>query len=115
VVLTQDRGLLRRRALPAGAYVRGNRADGQLADVLDRFAPPLAPWTRCAACNGGLEPVAKDEVEDMLEPGTRSSYSEFVRCRDCGRPYWRGAHAERLDAIVANAKGELAGDPDQPV
>ena len=31
------------------------------------------------------------------------AYTEFVRCRDCGRPYWRGAHAERLDAIVRSA------------
>ncbi|MBD0324072.1 MAG: hypothetical protein ICV72_11905, partial [Aldersonia sp.] len=31
VLLTQDRGLLRRRALTAGAYVRGSGADDQLA------------------------------------------------------------------------------------
>jgi uncharacterized protein with PIN domain len=103
VLLTQDRGLLRRRALPHGAYVHGDRADGQLADVLDRFAPPLAPWTRCPSCNGELRSVAKDEVEDLLEPGTRRSYTEFVRCTDCSRPYWHGAHAGRLDAIVRAA------------
>ena len=45
VVLTKDRGLLRRRELAAGAYVLGSSPDDQLADVLDRFAPPLAPWT----------------------------------------------------------------------
>ena len=59
VLLTRDRGLLRRRALTAGAYVRGDRADDQLADVLDRYAPPLAPWTRCPACNGELVAVPK--------------------------------------------------------
>jgi uncharacterized protein with PIN domain len=103
VLLTQDRGLLRRRALADAAYVRGSRADVQLADVLDRFAPPLAPWSRCPACNGNLEPVGKDEVNHLLEPGTRRTYEDFSRCRACGRPYWRGAHAERLDAIVAAA------------
>jgi Mut7-C RNAse domain len=45
VLLTQDRGLLRRRALCLGAYARGAHPDTELADVLDRFAPPLAPWT----------------------------------------------------------------------
>ena len=45
VLLTQDRALLRRRALWLGAYVRGARPDDQLRDVLDRFRPPLAPWT----------------------------------------------------------------------
>jgi uncharacterized protein len=103
ILLTQDRGLLRRRALSVGAYVRGTRADDQLVDVLDRFDPPLAPWSRCLACNGVLEPVEKHEVEHLLEPGTRHSYDAFARCTACGRPYWRGAHAKRLAAIVARA------------
>ena len=33
-LLTQDRGLLRRRALTAGGYVRGSRPDDQLVDAL---------------------------------------------------------------------------------
>jgi uncharacterized protein with PIN domain len=103
VLLTQDRGLLRRRTVTAGAYVRGSRPDDQLADVLDRFDPPLAPWSRCLVCNGYLEPVAKQEVQHLLEPGTRRTYGEFSRCRACGRPYWRGAHAQRLDAVIASA------------
>jgi hypothetical protein len=111
VVLTQDRGLLRRRALTAGAYVRGSRPDDQLDDVLDRFDPPLAPWSRCLACNGNLEPVAKQEVQHLLEPGTRRTYGQFSRCRACGRPYWRGAHAQRLDAAVASATGRWDRPP----
>jgi uncharacterized protein with PIN domain len=103
VLLTQDRGLLKRRALWAAAHVRGSRADGQLADVLDRFAPPLRPWSRCTACNGELVAVAKHEVEDRLEPGTRRRYDRFARCVACGRIYWHGAHGRRLDAMVAGA------------
>jgi uncharacterized protein with PIN domain len=103
VLLTQDRGLLMRRALWAGAYVRGHGADAQLADVLDRFAPPLAPWTRCSACNGELVEVPKGEIVDLLEPGTRRRYERFARCRACGRVYWRGAHGWRLDDVVARA------------
>ena len=103
VLLTKDRGLLRRRKLWLGAYVRGDWPDGQLADVLDRFAPPLAPWTRCPACNGVLVAVPKSEVAAQLLPGTRRTYQEFSRCAACGRVYWRGAHASRLTAIVAAA------------
>jgi len=105
VLLTQDRGLLRRGALRAGGYVRGSRPDDQLADVLDRFAPSLNPWTRCPACNGALHPVAKPDVEHLLEPGTRRSYTEFSRCEACGQLYWRGAHADDLAAIVDTATG----------
>jgi uncharacterized protein with PIN domain len=103
VLLTRDRGLLRRRKLWLGAYVRGDRADDQLADVLDRFAPPLAPWTRCLTCNGLLHSVPKAAVAAEVLPGTRRTYQEFSRCRDCGQVYWRGAHARRLAAIVAAA------------
>jgi uncharacterized protein with PIN domain len=103
VLLTKDRGLLRRHALPSGAYVRGDRADEQLADVLDRFAPRLAPWTRCPACNGVLVTATFEEVRDRIAPGTRRSYTTFARCPGCGRVYWRGAHSARLEGIVAAA------------
>lgn len=109
VLLTQDRGLLRRRKLWLGAYVRGARPDEQLADVLDRFAPPLAPWTRCLACNGPLAPARKRDVERYLKPGTRRTYDEFARCLVCGGVYWRGAHSRRLDAIVHSATRTVAG------
>lgn len=100
VLLTQDRGLLRRRKLWLGAYIRGASSDVQLADVLGRFAPPLAPWTRCSACNGVLAPARKDDVEKQLQPGTRRTYAAFARCLACGRVYWRGAHSKRLEATV---------------
>jgi uncharacterized protein with PIN domain len=110
ILLTQDRGLLMRRALWAGAYVRGHGAEAQLADVLDRFAPPLAPWTRCAACNGELAEVPNEEVVDRLEPGTRRRYERFARCASCGRVFWHGAHGRRLDALVAGALRAVGGD-----
>ncbi|MCT9930837.1 Mut7-C ubiquitin/RNAse domain-containing protein [Planotetraspora sp. A-T 1434] len=108
VLLTQDRGLLRRRGLWLGAYVRGARPDDQFRDVLDRFAPPLAPWTRCTACNGMLSPVGKAEVEKLLLPGTRRSYDTFARCLTCGRVYWHGAHGSHLDEIVDKASRIVA-------
>jgi uncharacterized protein len=103
VLLTQDRGLLMRRGVP-GALVRGSRPDDQLADVLDRFAPSLAPLTRCTACGARLEPVAKADVADRLPPGTRRTFDDFSRCPACGRLYWRGAHARRIDALLRGAQ-----------
>jgi uncharacterized protein len=100
VLLTQDRGLLRRRRLWLGAYVRGARPADQFADVLDRFTPPLAPWTRCTVCNGSLAPARKADVESQLQPGTRRTYESFARCQACNRVYWRGAHGRRLEATV---------------
>lgn len=104
VLLTQDRGLLRRRRVTAGALVRGAGTAAQLHDVLDRFAPPLAPWTRCAQCGAVLQPVEFAAVAAQLQAGTRRSYRDFSRCADCGRVYWRGAHSRRLEPMVARAE-----------
>ncbi|MEU6255604.1 Mut7-C RNAse domain-containing protein [Streptomyces sp. NPDC047043] len=109
VMLSRDRGLLRRRELWAGAYVYSTRPEDQLRDVLDRFRPELRPWTRCTACNGLLKEATKDEVADQLQGGTHRSYDVFAQCQDCGRAYWKGAHHEQLVAIVERALAEFAG------
>lgn len=108
VLLTRDRGLLARTALPEGALVRHHRTQDQLLDVLDRFAPPLAPWTRCGRCNGLLETATHAEVAASLQPGTRRSYGQFARCLSCRAVYWRGAHSRRLDEVVRRAEEVVA-------
>ena len=111
VLLTQDRRLLMRRALLRGALVRGSAPDHQLADVLDRFAADIAPLTRCTACGGTLEAVEKEEVAHLLQPGTRRTYEDFVRCPTCGRVYWHGAHARRIEGLIDRARaGGLVTD-----
>ncbi|AKN71283.1 hypothetical protein QR97_17030 [Streptomyces sp. PBH53] len=103
VMLSRDRGLLRRRELWAGAFVYSTRPDDQLHDVLDRFAPELRPWTRCTACNGLLRQATKEEVADQLKGGTQRSYDVFAQCTACGRAYWKGAHHDQLEAVVERA------------
>ncbi|WP_329335334.1 Mut7-C ubiquitin/RNAse domain-containing protein [Streptomyces sp. NBC_00663] len=103
VMLSRDRGLLRRRELWAGAYVYSTRPEEQLHDILDRFRPELRPWTRCTACNGLLKEATKDEVADQLASGTHRSYDVFAQCAECGRAYWKGAHHDQLEAIVERA------------
>ncbi|MCX4583615.1 Mut7-C RNAse domain-containing protein [Streptomyces sp. NBC_01481] len=107
VLLSRDRGLLRRREIWAGAYIYSDRPDDQLRDVLERFAPRLAPWTRCTACNGQLTDADKDSVQDQLQQGTQRTYDVFARCTACERVYWRGAHHARLEAIVEEALREF--------
>jgi uncharacterized protein len=109
VLLSRDRGLLRRREIWAGAYVYSDRPEDQLRDVLERFPPALAPWTRCTACNGRLTDADKDSVQDQLEQGTQRTYDVFAQCTACERVYWRGAHHARLEAIVAEALREFGG------
>jgi uncharacterized protein len=111
VLLTRDRGLLMRTRLAEGALVRGDRTQDQLLDVLGRFVPSLAPWTRCLRCNGLLQPVPMAEVVDRLRPGTRRAYRDYARCVGCGQVYWRGAHGRSLEAVVASAQEAVAAGP----
>ncbi|MEZ0090356.1 Mut7-C RNAse domain-containing protein [Streptacidiphilus sp. EB129] len=111
VMLSRDRGLLRRRELWAGAYVYSHRPAEQLDDVLSRFRPPLAPWTRCTACNGLLQRAPKEELAGRLRDGTERSYDAFSECADCGQAYWRGAHHARLNAIVEAAVRDFGDLP----
>jgi uncharacterized protein len=100
VLLSRDRGLLMRQALRRAAFVRGQDPDDQLADVIERFQPPVQPWSLCLVCGGRLMPVAKADVADQLEPGTLRTQQQFSRCGFCRRVYWHGAHDARLQQVV---------------
>ena len=123
ILLTQDRELLHRRALWLGAYVHGSRADAQLADVLERFAPPLAPWSRCTACNGSWRRWRRPTWRTCCSrgrgapttpspaAGTAAGCTGTVRTRDGWRTpsprRWRGAAARIVaeDRIPGGAYG----------
>jgi len=102
ILLTRDRGLLKRAAITHGYYVRQTDRRRELVEVLRRFdlVGAVIPFTRCLACNGVLTPVAKETVVDRLPPRTERDYHEFAACADCGRVYWRGSHYDRLAALV---------------
>ncbi|HEY6057287.1 MAG TPA: Mut7-C RNAse domain-containing protein [Candidatus Limnocylindrales bacterium] len=102
IVLTRDRGLLRRASVRRGAFVRSDRPQEQLAEVVERFdlASRSTPFGRCIRCNGLLDPVDKADILDRLEPLTRAHYVEFRRCRACAAIYWPGSHHARMQAVV---------------
>ncbi|OBI99557.1 Mut7-C RNAse domain-containing protein [Mycobacterium sp. 1465703.0] len=102
ILLTRDRGLLKRRTITHGLFVRSDDPEEQAIAVIRRLdlRQRLAPLTRCMRCNGTLAPVTKDEVIDRLEPLTREYYDDFSRCTDCGRIYWAGSHHAKLLALI---------------
>jgi len=100
ILLSRDRGLLMRRALRRAAFVRGQDPDAQLADVIERFRPPLQPWSLCLSCGGTLGPASKADVAGQLQPGTLRTQERFSRCRTCGHVYWHGAHDAKLQQVV---------------
>ena len=98
IVLTRDRRLLYAKAVTHGTWVRSVWPRRQVDEVVRRFdlAGLIRPFSRCAGCNGRIEPVAKDAVADRLEPKTKKYYEKFYRCPDCGKIYWEGSHVDKL-------------------
>ncbi|MBF6338479.1 Mut7-C ubiquitin/RNAse domain-containing protein [Nocardia abscessus] len=109
ILLTRDRGLLKRRNVTHGVYIRSNQPVEQVVEVIRRLdlGACLAPFTRCLRCGGVVAEVAKAEVEDRLEPLTRRYYDTFRQCHECGRVYWQGSHQARLAETVAAIRAEL--------
>jgi len=98
ILLTKDRGLLKRKQVTHGCYVRETNARAQLIEILRRFdlVRTVAPFARCIRCNGLLEEVAKEKVAGRVPPRSWESCDEFRQCGECGRIYWNGSHYRRM-------------------
>ncbi len=108
VLLTRDRGLLKRKQVVYGYCLRDTDSRRQLVGVLRRYRPARAAQ-RCTHCNGVLEAVEKAAVFDRLEPKTKLYYEEFQRCAVCGQVYWQGSHYERIEAFLSGVLAEVEG------
>jgi uncharacterized protein len=106
VLLTRDRGLLKRGQVTHGYWLRQTDSRRQIAEILDRFdlARVIRPFTRCMACNAMLDDVAKKDVRERIPPLAAELHDEFRQCRRCGRVYWKGSHYRRMESWI----GELA-------
>src|SRR5688500_9343988 len=91
VLLTRDVGLLKRKEVRRGYFVRATAPRVQLHEVVRRFQlfDAIAPFTRCFLCNTRLENVAKADIQDQLPERTADLHNEFMRCPTCGRAYWK--------------------------
>jgi len=111
IILSRDRGLLKRRTVTHGYLVRSAAPRKQLAEVLRRFdlTGNLSMFTRCMECNLPLTRVDKASIAALLPVVVASTYSDFSRCPGCGRVFWRGTHWERMKALAAEV---LEANPD---
>jgi uncharacterized protein with PIN domain len=110
ILLTRDRGLLKRGMVTHGYCVRETNPRCQLVEVLRRFdlLGSIEPFIRCIRCNGLLEDVCKKEVLDLLPLQTRRSYNVFRRCQACGQIYWRGSHFQHMQRFIEGVCEDVA-------
>jgi uncharacterized protein with PIN domain len=103
-ILTRDKGLLRRREVERGYFVRSDQPDVQLAEVVAalQLEDAMRPFTRCRECNTPLEGIARDAVPvGLAPPRVLALYAAFKRCAGCARVYWPGSHYARMQQLLA--------------
>jgi uncharacterized protein with PIN domain len=101
VLLTRDRGLLKRSLVRRGYFVRSDQPTEQLAEVALRFGLDRSarPFGRCLRCNGVLEPVGRRRRRPF-EPVRRSNRSSpLSRLTGWLRPAPR-ANAAAIEATL---------------
>jgi len=98
IILTQDRGILKRKCVTHGYWVRSHRANQQIVEVLNRFDVyrQIEPFSRCLLCNGHVMPVEKSEILHHLKPRTKACFHLFYQCQGCRKIYWQGSHYDRM-------------------
>ncbi|WP_245587791.1 Mut7-C ubiquitin/RNAse domain-containing protein [Desulfovibrio inopinatus] len=113
IVLTRDRGLLKRSAVIHGRLLRANDPWDQLGETVRAYGltPPWALFSRCLRCNALLERTTKSHVIHRLLPKTKRYYNDFSLCPRCDALYWPGSHfdamLERLQryGLIERTKG----------
>jgi uncharacterized protein with PIN domain len=102
-LLTRDQRLLMRNAISSGYWIRHQKPQAQLSEVIKRFdmKDRFQPFLRCLRCNHLLEPVSKEAVLPRLEPLTRLYFDEFHICPACNQIYWKGSHYDRMQKLLS--------------
>jgi len=107
ILLTKDRGLLKRKIVSHGYCVRETDPARQLVEVVDHFdlRGQFRPFARCLRCNGPIVVVDKAAVVEKLPANTRRYYDEFRQCTGCGQVYWKGSHYQRMRGFLEQTLG----------
>ncbi len=112
ILLTRDVELYR-QAIVKGAeafLVENPNQTANLASLAKRFNLRLevdVKISRCPKCNGAIRTVFKEEVADKIPATTSTNYNEFWQCQRCAQVYWRGAHWNRIEETLEEARRAL--------
>ncbi|HZG66399.1 MAG TPA: Mut7-C RNAse domain-containing protein [Herpetosiphonaceae bacterium] len=112
ILLTRDRGLLKRGIVVRGYYVRETTPRRQVLEILGRYkaTEQIVPFRRCIRCNGLLRLAPKEEVYERLPPKTRHEFDEFRVCDTCGSIFWKGSHYAPMQEFVAFIRGHARNE-----
>ncbi len=109
ILLTRDIGLLKRSLVVHGYWLRSDNPRDQILTIVRRYDlwPIARPITRCLECNCLLQPVAKEEVVNIVPPVAHATYNEFFLCPNCGKAFWKGSHYQRMQLWLDDLRERL--------
>ena len=107
IILSRDKEMLNNKRVVEGYGIRSSDPREQIREVMIRFDLHnyLKPFSRCMDCNGLIETVSKESVNEYLPLKTRQYYEEFFKCTVCGKIYWEGSHYENMKKQIQNLHG----------
>ena len=108
VILTKDRGILKRNEVTRGYWVRSTKVEEQVKEILERFGlqKDIKEFSRCIECNKPLKPVKKELIISQLPPKVAQSQNKFMRCPSCKKIYWKGSHYQRMFSFIKRLRSE---------
>jgi uncharacterized protein with PIN domain len=105
VVLTRDKGILKRRAVQRGFFVRETESERQFREVGRAFQleRSLRPFSRCRVCNAALRGVPK-EPGAAAPQAIAGSPRRATRCRSLSAgplgTFWPVSHFCTVEALT---------------
>ena len=112
VLLTRDLELYR-QAVAKGVeafLIEEPNQTANLASLAKRYEFKLevnVRTSRCPKCNGRIIVVKKTDVAEKIPSTTSHNYDEFWQCSKCDQIYWHGAHRNRIDKTLDEARKAL--------
>lgn len=106
VLLTRDTRLVLRKRARNHLFIRSQRIEEQLAQVMGELGLRVRRdglFGRCLRCNEPLVELPAEEARPRVPPFVARTQERFRRCPACERIYWRATHVdamiERLGAM----------------
>lgn len=101
-ILTRDKGILKRNNVTHGYWIRNEKPEEQLKEVVRRFnlKDAIKEFARCLECNSKLEPIDKEKIIDRLPEKVKERQDKFRYCSSCDKIYWEGTHFEKMKKLI---------------
>jgi uncharacterized protein with PIN domain/sulfur carrier protein ThiS len=101
-ILTRDIGLLKRREVTHGYFIRDCDPTNQIVEVLKRFDlyKIIKPFSICTDCGNKLVRIPKKEVINLLPRKVEQYQNKFYFCSECKNVFWAGSHLESMKNFI---------------